>query len=97
YLNILNLKLQKINQTISQVVSHVNSFHRKLVLFKNQLPNNVLHFFPSCQILFEKYNTNCNFVKRCNAIDSLINQFDTRFNDFEMLRKDLMLFENPLT
>ncbi|EFN77429.1 General transcription factor II-I repeat domain-containing protein 2B, partial [Harpegnathos saltator] len=93
----LNLKLQKTNQTISQVVSHVDSFRRKLIFFKNQLPNNILHFFASCQILFETYGTNCNFVKQCNVIDSLINQFDTRFNDFEMLRKDLILFEKPLT
>lgn len=30
-------------------------------------------------------------------IESLIDQFDTRFKDFDSLRKDLILFENPLT
>jgi len=52
---------------------------------------------PSCQILFEEHDTNCNFKKQFNVIESLIDQFDTRFNDFEMLRKDLILFENFLT
>jgi len=46
HLNTLNLKLQKTNQTISQLVSHVDSFRRKLVLFKSHLENNVLYFFP---------------------------------------------------
>ncbi|XP_036144913.1 general transcription factor II-I repeat domain-containing protein 2B-like [Monomorium pharaonis] len=97
HLNILNLKLQKTNQVISQLVSHVDSFRRKLQLFKSQLESNILHFFPSCQILFKEYGTDCNFKKYINIIDSLINQFDRRFNDFKTLRNDLILFENPLT
>lgn len=97
HLNTLNLKLQKTNQTISQLVSHVDSFRRKLLLFKNNLETNIFHFFPSCQILFEEHGTNCNFKNQINIIESLINQFDTRFRDFETLRKDLILFENPLT
>lgn len=97
HLNILNLKLQKTDQIISQLVSHVDSFRRKLVLFKNQLESNTLHFFPSCQILFEEHGASCNFTNHIDIIDSLINQFNTRFTDFEMLRNDLILFENPLT
>lgn len=97
HLNILNLKLQKTNQVISQLYSHVDSFRRKLQLFKNQLENNILHFFPSCQILLEEHGTSCNFKNYINIIDSLINQFNTRFTDFETLKNDLILFENPLT
>jgi len=41
HLNNLNLKLQKTNQTISQLVSHIDSFRRKLLLFKNHIENNV--------------------------------------------------------
>jgi len=97
HLNILNLKLQKTDQTISQLVSHVDSFRRKLLLFKNNVENNILNFFPSCQILFEEHGTKCNFKKQIVIIDSLISQFDRRFIDFKALRKDLILFENPLT
>jgi len=97
HLNHLNLKLQKTNQTISQLVSHIDSFKRKLLLFKNHIENNILHFYPCCQILFKEHGTSCNFKKHLYLIESLIEQFDTRFSDFDMLRKDLILFENPLT
>ncbi|KYQ55832.1 General transcription factor II-I repeat domain-containing protein 2B [Trachymyrmex zeteki] len=97
HLNNLNLKLQKTDQTISQLVSHIDSFKRKLKLFKNQIENNIFHFYPSCQIIFEEHGTNCNFQKHLFLIESLINQFDKRFKDFDILRKDLILFENPLT
>jgi len=42
-----------------------------------------------------EHGTNCNFKKQLNVIESLINQFNTRFSNCEMLRKDLILFENP--
>ena len=96
-LNILNLKLQKTDQIISQFFSHVDSFRKKLQLFKNHLENNIFHFFPSCQILFEEHGTKCNFRNHINLIDFLIIQFNKRFSDFEMLKKDFILFENPLT
>ena len=91
HLNTLNLKLQKTNQTISELVSHVDSFRRKLILFKNHLQNNNFHFFPSCQILFEEHGNKCNFKNQFHVIESLINQFNTRFNDFKTLRQDLIL------
>ncbi|EFN62346.1 General transcription factor II-I repeat domain-containing protein 2A, partial [Camponotus floridanus] len=96
HLNNLNLKLQKANQTISQLVSHIDSFRRKL-LFKNHTESGTFHFYPSCQILFTEHGKDCNFKKHLHLIESLIAQFDTRFRDFETLRKDLILFENPFT
>ncbi|KAG5321683.1 GTD2A protein, partial [Pseudoatta argentina] len=80
---------------ISQLVSHIDSFRRKLLLFKNHLEENSLLFYPSCQILFEEYGTNCNFKKFIDLINSLISQLDTRFTDFKSLRKDLIFSENP--
>jgi len=97
HLNNLNLKLQKTNQTISQLVSDIDSFKRKLLLFKNHIENNIFHFLLCCQILFKEHGISCNFKKHLYSIESLIEQFDTRFSDFDMLRKDLILFENPLT
>jgi len=60
HLNTLNLKLQKTNQTISQLVSHVDSFGRKLQLLKNQLQNNIFHFFPLARFFFK--NTVLNVI-----------------------------------
>lgn len=97
HLNILNLKLQRTNQVISKLVSAIDSFRRQLLLFKNHIEAGNLHFFSSCQVLFEEHGKNCNFQKHLYLIDSLINQFNTRFSDFEMLRNDLILLENPFT
>ncbi|KAL6421408.1 hypothetical protein ACFW04_014196 [Cataglyphis niger] len=55
HLSNLNLKLQKTNQTIAELVSHIDSFRRKLLLFKNHLGKYSFHFYPSCQTLFEEY------------------------------------------
>ncbi|KAG5315467.1 F200A protein, partial [Acromyrmex insinuator] len=60
-LRLLNLKLQRMNQNISQLVRHVDSFRRKLQLLKSHLNDNIFHFFPSCQILLEEQDNNCNF------------------------------------
>jgi len=55
HLNNLNIKLQKANQTISQLVNHIDSFRRKLVLFKNHVESDTFHFYPSGQILFTEH------------------------------------------
>lgn len=90
-LRLLNLKLQKTNQNISQLVSHVDSFRRKLqkiTLFKSHLNNDIFHFFPSCQILLEEYGSSCNLKKYIHFVDCLIEEFDTRFTCFEKLRNE---------
>jgi hypothetical protein len=96
-LRLLNLKLQKPTQNISQLVSHVDSFRSKLQLFKSDLNNNIFHYFPSCQILLEEHGSSCNFKENIHFVDSVIEEFDTRFTCFEKLRTELILFENPLT
>ncbi|KYN18712.1 General transcription factor II-I repeat domain-containing protein 2B [Trachymyrmex cornetzi] len=96
-LRLLNLKLQKTDQNISQLVSHVNSFRRKLQALKFHLNSNIFHFFPSCQIILEEHGSVCNFKEYTHFIDSLIDEFNTRFTCFEKLKIELILFENPLT
>lgn len=96
-LRLLNLKLQRPNQNISQLVSHVDGFRKKLQLFKSHLNSDIFHFFPSCKILLDEYHNSCNFKEYVNLIDSLIIEFDSRFTCFEKLRTELILFENPLT
>ncbi|KAG5321622.1 GTD2B protein, partial [Acromyrmex heyeri] len=91
---LLNLKLQRTNQNISQLVRHIDSFRRKLQILKSHL-NDIFHFFPSCQILLEEHDNNCNFKEYIHFLDSLIDEFDTRFICFEKLRTELILFENP--
>ncbi|KAG5310765.1 F200B protein, partial [Acromyrmex insinuator] len=68
-LRLLNLKLQRTNQNISQLVSHVDSFRRKLQVLKSHLNDNIFHFFPSCQILLEEHDNNCNFKEYIHFLD----------------------------
>jgi hypothetical protein len=76
---------------------HVDSFRAKLKVFLNHLERNSFFFFLSCSILNEEHGTKCDFKKYTYFINSLIAQFDKQFRDFEILRKDLILFENPRT
>ena len=64
---------------------------------KSHLNDNIFHFFPSYQILFEEQDNDCNFKEYIHFLDSLIDEFDTRCTCFEKLRTELILFENPLT
>lgn len=97
HLNILNLQLQKANQNITQLITHIDSFRRKLILLKNHLEKDIFHFYPCCQIIFNEFGISCNFKNHVHILDEIINQFNTRFNDLSTLRNDLILFENPLT
>ena len=88
---ILNLKLQRTNQNISQLVTHVNSFQRKLQVLKSHLNDNIFHFFPSCQIFLEEHDNNYNFKEYIHFLDSLRRIWYTVY----LLRKtqNLILFE----
>lgn len=94
YLNVLNLQLQGKKQTIFQMMGFVDGFKRKLRLFKSALTKNELFHFPSCEklsreedVLFDKYTEH---------IELLISEFDRRFQDFEKLRPEMELFNNPM-
>ncbi|PNF15374.1 hypothetical protein B7P43_G00949 [Cryptotermes secundus] len=49
HLNVLNLQLQGKKQTICQMVGFVDTFRKKLHLFKSALDKNNLLHFPCCQ------------------------------------------------
>ncbi|XP_076658381.1 general transcription factor II-I repeat domain-containing protein 2B-like [Halictus rubicundus] len=99
HLNTLNLKLQKPGQSISKLCSHVDSFRRRLVLFRNHLNTEQKNFFsfPSCKLVFEEFGTKCDFDNHLHILRSAIVRFDKLFTDFDSLRNDLILFDNPLT
>jgi len=96
HLNNLNLKLRQQNH-FSSIVSHIDWFRTKLKLIKFHLKRDNFYFYPSCQILFTEHGKDCDFKTHLHLIDILITQFEKRFSDFETLRKELILFENPLT
>lgn len=95
HLNLLNLNLQKKNQDISQLFGHVRGFKNKLNLFKLEIKNSELHHFQTCSILKNEY-PHLTFMSMIEVINILINEFNTRFSDFNKLESDIILFNDPL-
>ncbi|PNF23458.1 hypothetical protein B7P43_G08380 [Cryptotermes secundus] len=95
HLNVLNLQLQGKKQTICQMVGFVDSFHKKLHLFKSALDKNNLLHFPCCRKLSEE-EEGLEFRDYTEIIEDLSSEFDRRFNDFESFRPDISLFSNPI-
>lgn len=94
HLNVLNLQLQGKKQTICQMVGFVDSFRKKLHLFKSALDKNNLLHFPCCRKLSEEEGLE--FRDYIEIIEDLTSEFDQRFNDFESFRPDISLFNNPI-
>ena len=98
HLNSLNQKLQGKGQNVSDLYAHMNGFQRKLALFKDSFARNptLLHF-PSCQEMLKdvperrKY-----FSKYRKDLETLQQQFTTRFQDLVALQPRLALFTDPL-
>ncbi|PNF24552.1 hypothetical protein B7P43_G05386 [Cryptotermes secundus] len=104
HLNVLNLQLQGKKQTICQMVGFVDSFRKKLHLFKSALDKNNLLHFPCCRKLSEEEEEEeeeeegggLEFRDYSEIIEDLSSEFDRRFNDFESFRPDISLFSNPI-
>jgi hypothetical protein len=63
HLNVLNLNLQGKGLNISQLVSHIEGFHKKLKLFEDALQKKDTTHFPSCQQLKESENYFIDFCR----------------------------------
>jgi hypothetical protein len=93
-LNYLNLKLQGKNQNIAQLMSHIDSFRRKLSIFKDNMEKNDPTHFKACTVINEELE-NADFTHFADYIEDLAKEFQTRFSDFYNM-KTLQLFSNPL-
>ena len=95
HLNVLNLRLQRRNQNISHLVGHAEAFKMKLRLFATCLKNNdLLHFNSLHELLADVVEVECSrFVEN---IEALSLEFKNRFKDFDRLRANLYLYNNPM-
>ncbi|XP_076817402.1 general transcription factor II-I repeat domain-containing protein 2-like [Clavelina lepadiformis] len=95
HFNILNMKLQGKKQNISQLVGHIEGFRKKLVLFKASLQRNDATHFPACsEVLGERKSID--FSAFSNKIGDIIDEFNDRFADFDLLKAQMELFNNPM-
>ncbi|XP_076315874.1 general transcription factor II-I repeat domain-containing protein 2B-like [Tachypleus tridentatus] len=98
HLNDLNLKLQGRNHMVSDLMGNINGFRSMLRIFKVCLENNDLAHFPICQQLTEQFKDDepLDFSEFCVNTEDIIDEFNTRFEEFEMLKSRIELFNDPL-
>ena len=95
HLNTLNLTLQGPKQVITSMYDCVKSFKCKLSLWSKQLALGNLVHFKTLQSLskvdvewLEEYR---------NLMSNLMEEFDTRFQDFATMEAEFKLFSSPFT
>jgi len=96
HLNKLNLQLQGKKQTISQIIGFLNGFRKKLVIFKNLVVEKKLIHFPCCEIIIIEFKDEFNFEHRITHLDELTVAFKRRFEEVELMRPQINLFNNQM-
>lgn len=93
HLNELNLKLQGRDKFVWDLAKTVMDFRLKLTSFKCQIQENDFTFFPT---LKENQNArNYNTSRFVNFINILIEQFESRFSDFQKYNLAFKFLKNP--
>jgi hypothetical protein len=97
HMNDLYMKLQGGQQKVSSLFGHVNGFRNKLKLFKTATERNDLTHFPCCKELAPELSNyeGSDFSTFVSNIEGMMEEFQTRFTDFEIMKNDTALFHNP--
>ncbi|XP_044127028.1 general transcription factor II-I repeat domain-containing protein 2B-like isoform X1 [Bufo gargarizans] len=99
-LNSLNQSLKKKDQSVCQLFKHISAFRTKLMLLKLNLLQNELTNFECCNELFHEVNesgTNLDFNRFIPKIETLIENFNRRYNELGELNSSFRLFSDPLS
>jgi len=91
HLSDLNMKLQGKNSTVCGLMSAVCAFRRKLEVFKCDLQQDLLHFPRLLDQTAGKHHHH-NYAE---FLDKLIQNVQTRFEDFHLGKQVLLCIENP--
>ncbi|XP_071043390.1 general transcription factor II-I repeat domain-containing protein 2A-like [Parasteatoda tepidariorum] len=78
-------------------MAHINGFRNKLKIFHATLGKNNLSHFASCSHLASDSEEVLDFSEFCPELQTIIDEFNTRFSDFESIKNDVALFSNPIT
>lgn len=90
----LNLKLQGKNRLVTSMYDDIKSFQAKILLWTNQLKNENLAHFPTCQGL-KNSNADLIFSRYVFQLDLLKDDFSKRFRDFNSHEQEFALFTAP--
>jgi hypothetical protein len=96
HMNDLNMRLQGKQQNVSNLFGHVNGFRNKLKLFKTAIERNDLTHFPCCKELAEELsNYEVSDFTFVSNIEGMMEEFQTRFTDFEIMKNEIALLHKP--
>jgi hypothetical protein len=90
HMNELNVALQGKDQHVGLLVSHLKAFEVKLRLWSTQLLTNNLAHFPTLRSV-----TPPDAMAYSEKINSLREEFGSRFSDFRRHRPDIAIFASP--
>jgi hypothetical protein len=97
HMNELNVKLQGKQQNVSYLFGHVNGFRNKPKLFKSAIERNDLTHISCCKELAEELSNyeGSDFSTFVSNIEGMMEEFQTRFTDFERMKNGIALSHNP--
>jgi hypothetical protein len=98
HMNDLNLNLQGFGKSIDVMFGYIKSFECKLQVFKRDISFNCFRYFPKLKNYLEKNDKLCGedtITFYVDIINSLISQFNERFNQFRSLEYTLKFIEYP--
>lgn len=78
------------------IIGFLDGFRKKLELFKNVFVENKLIHFPCCEVIKQEFDNEFNFEHCITHIDELIVEFKRRFEEIELMRPQINLFNNPM-
>jgi hypothetical protein len=84
--NALNIELQGKDKTITQFVSSLSAFRRKLQFLESQLGMGILKNFPNLEKVVENYDeSRCTDDTFCTEVQNLWQELKRRFQDIKQL------------
>jgi hypothetical protein len=98
HMNELNLKLQGFGKSIDVMFGYIKSFESKLKIFKRDIETKTYKYFPRIKKYFEKATTTSvmeSILMYQNIVDSLLEQFSERFNQFRSLEETIKIIKYP--
>lgn len=97
-LNELNMEMQGQNHHIAKMMGLVNAFKDKLILWKSHLLKNSTSHFPNLKKMIDHMNVSerdFSIASFAPYIDTLLDEFNSRFKQFNDLEPVIQFFINP--
>ncbi|XP_073436047.1 general transcription factor II-I repeat domain-containing protein 2-like [Dendrobates tinctorius] len=101
HINELNLKLQGFGKSIDVMFGYIKAFESKSKIFRRDVETKTYKYFPRVTKYFEKASAGVQnemeplHIKYQHVLDSLLDQFSDRFNQFRSLEQTMKIIKYP--